>query len=186
MRRCEKPLLLFASPHSGGFTARLTAQVLHELSISSDSVDAIRLYETRVKPCIDCKVCRRSPCPFNTDDMGDILRKISTADLLICATPVYFNSVPAPFKSVIDRSQQLYTRKILLHDPVFSERKKGILLTTAGSSDPVVTRGMYALFQQFFQCAGADFIGHIAVTDTDKTPDFTVNAALIEDVRKKL
>lgn len=186
MLHYKNPLLLFASPHQNGATRKLVEQVLLPLSFQPEGLETIFLYHMQISPCIACGACRHGPCPFNADGMDEILSKLSGADLVICATPVYFNSVPAPFKAVIDRMQQLFIRRILQREPVFSEKKQGILLTTAGSDDPAATHAIHALFQQVFRCIGADFTGHIAVTGTDRIPDFQVSSSEIQSIALKL
>lgn len=176
--------VLFASPKSDGFTAKLYEQFASQFSFN---VDFIRLYDCSVNPCIDCKACLSSSCPFNeNDDMCKILESIFNADIVICATPIYFNGVPAPFKSVMDRCQQLYMNKNDSFSHVLTKTRLGILLTTAGSDDSNVTDGMYHIFKMFFNCFHISFIEHITYTDTDNNPTFEISQKQIESVKKSI
>ena len=56
-------------------------------------------------PCNACYYCKQSggTCAIQ-DDMGDILDKMQAADVIVLASPVYFYSIDAQLKAVIDRT----------------------------------------------------------------------------------
>lgn len=170
----KKVLIFFSSPNKNGNTKMLLDKFLSYLS--SDTIyDTVNTYETNIKPCIDCKACFKGECPFNDDGMDEILNKINNADIIIVATPIYFNSVPSKFKAIIDRMQQLFVKKIILKKPVFRDNKVGILLTTSGSNDTMATQCLNSMFKMFFSCINANYIGYIAATNLDKQKDININ-----------
>lgn len=59
----------------------------------------------KVQPCSACYYCRdhQGAC-VHKDDMAEILQKIIDADVLVLASPVYFYSIDAQLKAVIDRT----------------------------------------------------------------------------------
>ncbi|MEG0693087.1 MAG: flavodoxin family protein, partial [Oscillospiraceae bacterium] len=138
----KKALIFFSSPNKNGFTKQLLEKTIEALP-KNIQYETINVYQTDIKPCIDCKACFQSKCPFNDDGMGDILNKICNSDIIIAATPIYFNGVPSKFKAIFDRMQQLFVQKVILHTPVFTQDKLGILLTTAGSDDNFATQSIH-------------------------------------------
>lgn len=177
-------VILYASPKDNGLTAKLCNDFLNQFSFN---IKMLRLYDCHVSPCIDCKACSTGSCPFNQkDDMNEILESIYRADIVLCATPIYFNGVPAPFKSVMDRCQQLYLNKDNKNRYVLSKRRLGILLTTAGSKDAGVTDAIYRIFKMFFNCFHIQFLEHISHIDTDHQPEFTINQDQIESIKHSL
>ena len=129
----KKILILYGSPHKNGFTFQVLKRFLRDNF--KDEVKFINAYEKNAKPCIDCKRCRNVPgCIFK--DMEDIDEYFKTCEILIIASPIYNNSVPAPLKSIIDRMQRYYSEKIYLKSPMKNYTpKKALLLFTQGSSE---------------------------------------------------
>ncbi len=129
----KKILILYGSPHKNGFTFQVLKRFLRDNF--KDEVKFINAYEKNAKPCIDCKRCRNIPgCIFK--DMEDVDEYFKTCEILIIASPIYNNSVPAPLKSIIDRMQRYYSEKIYLKSPMKNyTSKKALLLFTQGSSE---------------------------------------------------
>ena len=67
-------------------------------------VDKIRIATKNIGYCRACYFCRdhKGQCAIK-DDMAEILEKLLNADVIVLATPVYFYSVNAQLKTVIDR-----------------------------------------------------------------------------------
>lgn len=173
-------LVLMASPRSNGFTAKLLKNLTDALG-NDILYTVVSISKTDIAPCIDCRACFDGPCPFNDDGFGKLMEQVDKADLLIVATPVYFNHVPAKFKAIFDRLQQLYVKKIILKTPVFTQRKAGILISVAGSTDPFATQSMYASFDLFFKSFNAEFLSHIAITNTDKLEDAIIPQEMLSE-----
>ncbi len=178
-------LILFSSPNKNGYTKQLLEKTISLLPkyIQYETID---VYKTDIKPCIDCKACFKGECPFNGDGMDEILAKIKQADIIIAATPVYFNAVPSKFKAIFDRMQQLFVQKVILHTPVFTQDKVGILLTTAGSSDSFATQSINAMFKMFFSCINTEFIEHIAITNSDNLKSICIDEMQVSNIIKSI
>ena len=60
--------------------------------------------EQKINFCTGCGLCiyHDKPCP-QKDDVEAIQQKMSAADLIVMATPVYFYSICAQLKMLIDR-----------------------------------------------------------------------------------
>ena len=56
-------------------------------------------------PCSGCYYCStHGGACVHKDDMADILQKMIDADVIVLASPVYFYSISAQLKAVIDRT----------------------------------------------------------------------------------
>lgn len=176
-------IVLFASPHKNSFTAKLTNQLIDKLGENIDIIEYINIFDTKILPCIDCKACIKGECPYNSDGMDNIISQVGKANIIICALPVYFNGVPAPFKAIIDRCQQLYAKKVIQKRPVFSGKRLGILLTTAGGKDDKVTDAIYEIFKMVFSCFSCEFAEHIAFIGTDTSDEYIINEKQIKNIR---
>lgn len=101
----KKVLILSGSPRKGGNSDLLCDEFMRGAQESGNAVEKIRVAEKNVAPCKGCYYCKRSggQC-VSKDDMGEILQKMIDADVLVLASPVYFYSIDAQLKAVIDRT----------------------------------------------------------------------------------
>ncbi len=72
--------------------------------------EKIYIRDKKVAPCNACYYCTRGggKCAIQ-DDMGEILDKMQAADVIVMASPVYFCSIDAQMKAVIDRRVARWT-----------------------------------------------------------------------------
>lgn len=101
----KKVLILSGSPRKGGNSDLLCDAFMRGALESGNDVEKIRITEKKVSPCRACYYCRDhgGECIYK-DDMADILQKMIDADVLVLASPVYFYSINAQLKAVIDRT----------------------------------------------------------------------------------
>ena len=101
----KKVLILSGSPRKGGNSDILCDEFLRGAREAGNTVEKIRVAAKKVHPCSGCYYCREhgGQCAHK-DDMADILQKMIDADVLVLASPVYFYSIGAQLKAVIDRT----------------------------------------------------------------------------------
>lgn len=64
----------------------------------------------RIEMCDGCLMCEDdAPCP-KYDMMPEVLNALLDADIIVFVTPVYFDSLPAVFKNILDRTNPLCNR----------------------------------------------------------------------------
>ena len=106
----KKVLILSGSPRKGGNSDILCDRFAQGAIDSGNEVEKIRVAEKKIAPCSGCYFCKNSGgrCALN-DDMGEILQKIIDCDVLVLSSPVYFYSICAQLKAVIDRTVARWT-----------------------------------------------------------------------------
>ncbi len=132
-----KVVTLQGSPRKKGNTARVLSWVEEELVALGHDVESIFLNTRNLKGCLACGKCKETPdavgC-IQKDDIPDILEKMTTADLVIFASPLYFWGVSAQLKTVIDRTYSFY---INYHQPghasLVDGQRQALLVTGAGA-----------------------------------------------------
>ena len=77
---------------------------------SGNEVQKIFVRSKKIVPCNACYYCRDhgGKCALN-DDMSEILDAMQAADVIVMASPVYFYSIDAQMKIIIDRSLARWT-----------------------------------------------------------------------------
>jgi len=99
-----KAIGIVGSPRKNGNTEILTRHTLKAIEEEGVKTELIRLAGLDIKPCNACIVCQKEErCPID-DDLWSIYIKMKKADAIILASPVYFGSVSAQMKALMDRT----------------------------------------------------------------------------------
>ena len=140
----KKVLILSGSPRKGGNSDILCDQFAKGALEAGNDVEKIRVAEKKIAPCTGCYFCRKSGgrCALN-DDMTELLQKIIDCDVLVLSSPVYFYSMCAQLKTVIDRCVARW-REIANKDLYY--------ITTAAEEDEDTMDGTIACMHGFAMC----------------------------------
>lgn len=116
----KKVLILSGSPRKGGNSDILCDEFLRGAQDAGHKAEKIRVAEKKVAPCSGCYYCStHGGACVHKDDMADILQKMIDADVIVLASPVYFYSISAQLKAVIDRTVarwlEVKDKEFLLH-----------------------------------------------------------------------
>ena len=127
----KKVLILSGSPRKGGNSDLLCDDFLRGAQESGNQVEKVFLRSKKVAPCNACYYCKNSggKCAI-PDDMAEILDKMQAADVIVMASPVYFYSIGAQMKAVIDRSVARWTN--------IPNKEFYYIMTAAEDSDTVM------------------------------------------------
>lgn len=106
----RKVLILSGSPRKDGNSDILCNEFMKGAQEADNQVEKIRISTKKVTPCSACYYCKNhhGEC-IHHDDMKKILEKMIAADVLVLASPVYFYSIDAQMKTVIDRTLARWT-----------------------------------------------------------------------------
>ncbi|MCR5611673.1 MAG: flavodoxin family protein [Clostridiales bacterium] len=101
----KKVLILSGSPRKGGNSDLLCDEFMRGAIEAGNEVEKIRVAEKKIGYCSGCYYCVTSGgvCA-KKDDMAEILQKMIDADVIVLSSPVYFYSIDAQLKAVIDRT----------------------------------------------------------------------------------
>ncbi len=97
-------LVISASPRKGGNSDLLCDQFARGAVEAGHMVEKIRLAEKNVGFCTGCYACQKLKRCVQDDDANELVEKMLSADVIVLATPVYFYSMDAQLKALIDRS----------------------------------------------------------------------------------
>ena len=127
----KKVLSLTGSTRKGGNSDLLCDEFARGAGESGNEVEKIFVRSKKVAPCNACYYCREhaGKCAIQ-DDMAEILDKMQAADVIVMASPVYFYSIDAQMKAVIDRSLARWTN--------IPDKEFYYIMTAAEDSDTVM------------------------------------------------
>jgi len=94
---------LVGSPKKNGNVDLLVSQVLKGAMSQGAKMQKIYLNDLHVKPCQSCGVDPHPKYCLFDDDMQLIYNALESNDVIVLGSPVYFDTVSAQVKLVIDR-----------------------------------------------------------------------------------
>jgi multimeric flavodoxin WrbA len=106
----KKVLIISASPRKGGNSDLLCDEFMRGAKDTGNEVEKIFIKDKNIAYCMGCEACHTNggTCVIK-DDMAQLLEKMIEADVIVMATPVYFYTMDAQMKTVIDRTVAKYT-----------------------------------------------------------------------------
>ena len=139
-------LVLSSSPRKGGNSDLLCDQFIAGAREAGHKTEKVSLRDLKINYCTGCGACQRDGkrCP-QKDDMSEVLNKMIAADVIVMATPVYFYTMCAQLKTLIDRTCSRYTE--------ISGKKFCFILAAADSNQRAMGRTVESL-RGFTSCLG--------------------------------
>ena len=136
-------LAVVSSPRKGGNSELLVDEFIKGAQENDHTVEKVCLREKKIAPCLACEAClRNGGICVQKDDMATILDQIIAADVIVLSTPVYYYSISAQLKAMIDRT---------LAGGGKMKNKEFYFITTAADRPSAMERTMAAL-QGFVDC----------------------------------
>ncbi len=183
-----KVAAIYGSPRKGGNTSLLLDSFIegvNEAGISQGRIIKVdRIYSGRlnISPCRECNNCSRTGRCIIDDDMQRIYKILAAADFIAVSTPIFFTTVSAYLKAIIDRCQRFWVLKYELKKDVIGRRRRGIMISAAGSSYKSIFDCPRKAIRAFFDVLYIDYIGDFVFNDIDKKGDILKNKSALQDV----
>jgi multimeric flavodoxin WrbA len=148
-----KVIAFLGSPRKDGNTDLLLKEAVRGVESSGLSVKTFRLNLMNIKPCQHCGGCDETGECIIDDDMTGLYREIRTADRILLASPIFFFSVSAQTKILIDRCQSFWCEKYLLKKPISEGEfgRKGLFLMAGGMKKDIGIKCSEATVKAFFR-----------------------------------
>ena len=105
-------IVISASPRKGGNSDVLCDEFINGAQQAGHKAEKIFLRNFKVNYCTGCGVCNSTHKCVQKDDMAEIMDKMVNADVIVFATPVYFYTMDAQLKTLIDRTVPRYTEMV--------------------------------------------------------------------------
>ncbi len=174
-----KQVLVFkGSPRENGNSSTLADQAAQGARDVGAEVEVFSLHRMDIRPCDACDACQETAVCVLKDDMQMLYPKLTAADAIVIASPVYWFTMSAQTKLFVDRWYGLESPQ---GNPL-KGKHFGILLTY-GDTDPYSSGAINAIrtFQDMLHYIGAEICGLVYGTaldvgDAQKQPDLMARA----------
>ena len=176
---------IYGSPRIGGNTANLMDRflkgVVENTRYSKDTVmiDSLIVKDKKISPCRECSNCSKTGECIISDDMQEIYRVLIEADFIAVASPVFFTSVTAYLKAMIDRCQKFWVLKYEHNKKIIKKTRGGIFISTSGSGRADIFNCPIKVIRSFFDVLFVDYLKDFTFNGMDKKGEILNNIKAI-------
>jgi multimeric flavodoxin WrbA len=148
-----KVVAIFGSPRRKGNTATLLREAIRGASESGAVVEEVVLRDQKISPCLEIYGCKEAGECAIKDDFQKVRDLILEAQGLILASPIFFYSVSAQTKILMDRFQSLWVKKYWIDKTPKNQKnfqRKGLFIAVGATKGKKLFDGTLLSMRYFF------------------------------------
>lgn len=156
-------LAINGSPRKGGNTDILIDRFLEGAGAAGAKTEKVILNELIFSPCLECENMPDDGLCLIQDDMQSVYTKVKEADVLVLGSPIFFGSLSAQTKMMIDRFQCVWRAKYMLKKDVSGKRsnRKGYFLCVEASKRKDFFNNAKSIIRNYFATIDVDYAGEL-------------------------
>jgi multimeric flavodoxin WrbA len=159
-----------ASPRLNSNSDLLLRRALAGAESAGAQTEYLRLANFKIAPCIECNSCYKTGRCVVKDDYHIISAKMLDADRLIFATPIFFMTVCAQAKALIDRCQCLWAHKYVLKKPLINTAgrdRRAMVIAVGGSKNKKMFDSIRLTMKYFFDVLDMNYAANLFVNKVE-------------------
>lgn len=179
-----KALGIYGSPRKGGNTDQLLDRVLDGAQAVGAKIKRVYARDLDMSGCIECGGCEKTGRCVLDDDMTEVYDLIAEADVVFIASPIFFYGLTSQVKAVIDRTQALWSRRMLSKNA--EERKshtggKGYLIAVGATRGKNLFEPAQMVAKYFFDALDMTYEGGIFFRSLEKKTAVQENPETLQE-----
>ena len=165
-----KVLGISTSPRLGGNSDLLLREAVAGAESAGAEAEYLRICDLQIAPCIECNSCYKTGRCRIQDDYQQVFQKLLATDRLIFATPIFFMTVCAQAKTLIDRGQCLWAHKYILQKELFSppRDRRAMVIAVGGSKSKKQFDSIRLTMKVWFDALQMDYVANLFVNKIDQ------------------
>ncbi|HOV22514.1 MAG TPA: flavodoxin family protein [Candidatus Ratteibacteria bacterium] len=171
------------SPRRHGNSELLLDMFLKHVEKEEIKTKKFILNQMRFVACQECENVRNDGRCKIEDDMQKIYPEVENADVIVVASPIFFGSLSAQTKMMIDRFQCQYLA-INFFKTYKPKNKKGYFICVEASERNDFIENAKSIIKNFFVTIGAKYSGEIICKGVDKKSEVKEKKECLEKVKE--
>jgi len=127
-----------------------------------------------------CEELKDNACCILEDGMRLIYKKIKASDALVVASPIFFGSISAQTKMMIDRFQCTWRAKYILKKDLFRKRKKGAFISVSASDTKDFFDNAKMIIKNLFATINVEYKEELFCPGVEKKGDILKHGDFLE------
>jgi multimeric flavodoxin WrbA len=177
-------LAIYGSPRRRGNTATLLKHAVQGAVDAGAQVDEIVLRDLRISPCLEIYACKKDGRCAIKDDFHQVVDQIMSAKGLILASPIFFYTVSAHTKILMDRCQSLWVKKYWIDKVPFGQwkpKRKGLFISAGATKGKKLFEGALLTVKYFFDALDTELYRSLLFRRLDFEDDVLKHPDYLED-----
>lgn len=169
-----KILGIYGSPREAGNSDILLDEALKGAKSAGAEITTIRCCDLQISGCIECAGCDDTGECIVEDDMVSVYPRLMEADAIILASPMFFYSVTAQAKALIDRCQAMWCRRLLDKTPAqrrILDNGRGYMICVGATKGANLFQGAELVAKYFYDALGMTYEGGVFVKKVEAKGD---------------
>jgi multimeric flavodoxin WrbA len=182
-----KILAIYGSPRRKGNTALLLKQAVQGARDAHATVEEIVLRDLKISPCLEIYGCRETGRCVIQDDFQPLYDKLLGCQGLLLASPIFFYTVSAITKSMMDRCQSLWVKRYWIEKTPFGKKefsRKGLLISVGATKGKRLFEGVQLTVRYFFDALDMELWKCLFYKGLDFEGDVLKHPAYLEEAYK--
>jgi multimeric flavodoxin WrbA len=179
-----KIVAIYGSPRRKGNTATLLNKAVQGARESGADVQEFVLRDLKISPCLEIYGCQKTGRCIIKDDFHQVADAIMEANGLMLASPIFFYSVSAHTKILIDRFQSLWVRKYWLEKRTSkpaAPARHGLYISVGATKGQKLFSGSLLTIKYFFDVIDMSLWKSLLYRSLDFEGDVLKHPAYLEE-----
>ncbi len=157
-----KILGIYGSPREGGNSDLLLDKALEGAAAAGAEIERVYVRNLKISGCQECGGCDKTGACVIPDDMKNVYPSMWDAQIILLSSPIFFYGIPGPTKVLIDRSQAMWSKRMLEKSP--DQRKKydhgrGYLIAVGATKGKNLFEGVQLTAKYFLDALDKSYEG---------------------------
>jgi multimeric flavodoxin WrbA len=152
-------IAIYGSPRRKGNTATLLDHAVRGAEDAGTQVEKIVLRDCKISPCLEIYGCKKTGRCVIKDDFQDVMDKLLSCKGIMLASPIFFYSVSAHTKILMDRCQSLWVKKYWVDQIPYRKtnlNRKGLFISAGATKGKKLFDGTLLTVRYFFEVLDID------------------------------
>lgn len=144
---------VFGSPRRKGNTAALLKNAIQGARDAGAQVTEIVLRDFKISPCLEIYGCLQTGQCAIKDDFQGVLNQLLSSQGIMLASPIFFYTVSAHTKMLMDRCQSLWVKKYWIDKMApgsWEQKRKGLFISVGATKGKRLFDGTLLTIKYFF------------------------------------
>jgi multimeric flavodoxin WrbA len=149
----QKILAIYGSPRRQGNTTVLLDHAVQGAVDAGAAVEKIVLRDLKMSPCLEIYGCKETGRCVIQDDFQKVHEQLLSCQGLMLASPIFFYTVSAHTKILMDRCQSLWVKKYWIDKVPYGQwepKRKGLFISVGATKGKKLFDGPLLTVKYFF------------------------------------
>jgi multimeric flavodoxin WrbA len=177
-------LAIYGSPRRKGNTSLLLRKAVEGAREAGAQVDEVVLRDLKMSPCLEIYGCLKTGRCAIKDDFQAVYDQIEACRGLMLASPVFFYTVSAHTKILMDRCQSLWVKRYWLEKTPLNQkgsRRKGLFISVGATKGKRLFEGTLLTVRYFFDAVDTELWRSLLYRNLDFEGDILKHPEHLEE-----